>query len=254
MAEASGFKPADLTRVYRLMRTARRLDDREILLKRQSKIYFPISGAGHEAIGVAVGSVLRPGYDSFYLYYRDRALALTLGITSEEMLLGSVGAAADPASGGRQMPSHFFDPARNIALVSSCTGTQYLQALGCADAVRNLHPGENRIVLVSSGDGATSEGEFWESINQACLNRSPMMFLVEDNGYAIFRSGRPPNSGWFNLAPAHRFPRPFCGRDRWQRFSGDAPRRRNRGRLYPGGSRSRAGSRQVHAPLLPLAF
>lgn len=185
MAEASGFKPADLTRVYRLMRTARRLDDREILLKRQSKIYFQISGAGHEAIGVAVGSVLRPGYDSFYLYYRDRALALTLGITSEEMLLGSVGAAADPASGGRQMPSHFFDPARNIALVSSCTGTQYLQALGCADAVRYLHPGEDRIVLVSSGDGATSEGEFWESINQACLNRSPMMFLVEDNGYAI---------------------------------------------------------------------
>ena len=178
MAEASGFKPVDLAQIFRIMRTSRRLDDREILLKRQDKIFFQISGAGHEAIGAAAGLVMRPGYDWFFLYYRDRALALSLGITAEEMLLGSVGAASDPASGGRQMPSHFADPAKNIALVSSCTGTQYLHALGCADALRHLYPGEDRIVLVSSGEGATSEGEFWECINQACLHNSPLLFLV----------------------------------------------------------------------------
>ena len=185
MAEASGFKPADLARVFRIMRTSRRIDDREIILKRQEKIFFQISSAGHEAIGAAAGLVLRPGYDWFFLYYRDRALALTLGVTADEMFLGSVGAASDPASGGRQMPSHFADPAKNLALVSSCTGTQFLHALGCADSLRQLHPGEDRIVVVSSGDGATSEGEFWESVNQACLNRSPLLFIVEDNGYAI---------------------------------------------------------------------
>ena len=185
MAEAAGFKPADLAQAFRVMRTSRRLDDREIVLKRQDKSFFQISSAGHEAIGVAAGLVMRPGYDWFFLYYRDRALALTLGITPEEMLLATVGAASDPASGGRQMPSHFLDPAKNIALVSSCTGTQYLHALGCADAMSYLHPGEDRIVLVSSGDGATSEGEFWECMNQACLHSSPLLFLVEDNGWAI---------------------------------------------------------------------
>jgi 2-oxoisovalerate dehydrogenase E1 component len=184
-ARAAGLEPELLIRAFQLMRTSRSLDDREILLKRQQRIYFQISGAGHEAIQVAAGLVAKPGYDWFYPYYRDRALALTLGMTPSAMLLQAVGAASDPSSGGRQMPSHWADPAKNIVASSSATGTQYVQAVGCAEGCRILYPGEDRLVLASSGEGATSEGEFWESINQACLNRLPVLFLIEDNGWAI---------------------------------------------------------------------
>lgn len=166
------------------MQTARRLDDREVTLKRQNRIYFQISGAGHEAIQVAAGMVLRPGHDWFYLYYRDRALCLTLGVTPYEMLQQAVGSASDPASGGRQMPSHWGNREKNIVSVSSPTGTQYAQAVGCAEASL-LRGKRDEITLVTSGDGATSEGEFWESLNVACLRRLPLLFLVEDNGYAI---------------------------------------------------------------------
>jgi 2-oxoisovalerate dehydrogenase E1 component len=184
-ARAAGLEPESLIQAFRLMQTSRSLDDREIVLKRQQRIYFQISGAGHEAIQVAAGMVTKPGYDWFYPYYRDRALCLTLGMTPADMLLQAVGAAADPSSGGRQMPSHWAIPAKNIVASSSATGTQYVQAVGCAEGCRVLHPGEDRLVLASSGEGATSEGEFWESINQACLNRFPVLFLIEDNGYAI---------------------------------------------------------------------
>src|ERR1700691_3335579 len=184
-ARAAGLEPELLIRAFRLMQTSRSLDDREILLKRQQRIYFQISGAGHEAIQVAAGLVAKPGYDWFYPYYRDRALCLTLGMTPSAMLLQAVGAAEDPSSGGRQMPSHWADPARNIVSTSSATGTQYVQAVGCAEGCRILYPGEDRLVLASSGEGATSECEFWESINQACLNRLPVLFLIEDNGWAI---------------------------------------------------------------------
>ncbi len=174
-----------LLKAFRLMLLSRRLDDREILLKRQNRIFFQISGAGHEAVGVAAGSVLRPGRDWFYLYYRDRALCLALGMSALDMMLAAVGAADDPCSGGRQMPSHWGSRELNIVTCSSPTGTQFLQAVGCAHAARYLSPGSDEVTLVCSGDGAASEGEFWEAMNAACLERLPLIFLIEDNRYAI---------------------------------------------------------------------
>ena len=181
----AGLEPEQLIRAYRIMHTARRLDDREIALKRQNKIYFQASGAGHEAIQVAAGMTLRSGSDWVYPYYRDRALCLTLGVTPHEMLQLAAGAADDPASGGRQMASHWGHRRYNIVSASSPTGTQYLQAAGCAEASRYQEPESDEITLVSSGEGATSEGEFWEALNICCLKRLPVVFLIQDNGYAI---------------------------------------------------------------------
>jgi 2-oxoisovalerate dehydrogenase E1 component len=184
-ADTSVLSHDDLIRAYRVMYMSRRLDDREISLKRQNRIYFQISCAGHEAVETAAGLVFRAGHDWFYPYYRDRALCLMLGMTAEDMLLASVGAAADPSSGGRQMPSHWSSPALHIVTGSSPTGTQWLHAVGCAQASRYLHPDSDEITLVCGGEGSTSEGEFWESVNAACLEQLPVVFLVEDNGYAI---------------------------------------------------------------------
>ena len=194
-----GLSRDSLVHIYRIMYLSRCLDDREILLKRQSKAFFQVSRAGHEALQVAAALVLKASYDWFYPYYRDRALCLALGVTPLEMLLQAVGAANDPSSGGRQMPSHWGSQRRNIVSQSSAVGTQWLQAVGCAEAGRYYHDfpqaattssptarwERDEVVCVCGGDGSTSEGEFWGALNIACLRRLPVLFLIEDNGYAI---------------------------------------------------------------------
>jgi 2-oxoisovalerate dehydrogenase E1 component len=197
--------PQALIEIYRLMYLSRRIDDREISLKRQQKIFFQVSGAGHEAFQVAAGLALRSGYDWFFPYYRDRALVLTLGVTPRDMFLQAVGAGSDPASGGRQMPTHWSSRPHHIVSTSSSTTTQLLHAVGCAEAGRYFtrHPevaakvdGDYRayedvefhgdeVVLTSVGEGSTSQGEFWEALNTASNQKLPVIFMVEDNGYAI---------------------------------------------------------------------
>lgn len=201
----AGLEPKRLIEMYRLMFLSRRTDDREIMLKRQQRIFFQISCAGHEALLVGAGMALRPGYDWFFPYYRDRALCLALGSTVKDQFLQAAGSAEDRASGGRQMPSHWSDPRLNIVSLSSAVTTQCLHAVGCAEAGRyfSRHPEaaagsaedyrafkdvrfhSDELAFVSLGEGATSEGEFWEALSSASNRRLPVLFLVEDNDYAI---------------------------------------------------------------------
>jgi 2-oxoisovalerate dehydrogenase E1 component len=202
---ASELTARQLLEIYRLMVLSRAADDREILLKRQQKTFFQISAAGHEALQVGAALALRPGYDWFFPYYRDRALALTLGVTPYDMMLQAVGSGADPASGGRQMPTHWSSRALHIVSTSSSTATQLLHGVGCAEAGRffSRHPeaaakadGDYRafhdvefhgdeVVLACIGEGSTSQGEFWEAMNTASNQKLPVIFMIEDNGYAI---------------------------------------------------------------------
>lgn len=205
MAPSGRLTSEQLVEIYRLMLLSRRIDDREILLKRQQKIFFQISCAGHEALQVAAALALRPGVDWFFPYYRDRALCLTLGVSPYDMFLQAVGAAADPASGGRQMPTHWSSRELHIVSTSSSTTTQVQHAVGCAEAGRffSHHPeaaqksdGDYRalhevtfkadeVAFTSLGEGSTSQGEFWEAISTASNKKLPVIFCVEDNGYAI---------------------------------------------------------------------
>ena len=204
-ADSNHFSSRQLVEIYRLMVLSRCIDDREIMLKRQQKTFFQISCAGHEALLVGAALALRPGHDWFFPYYRDRALCLTLGVTPTEMLLQAVGAATDPASGGRQMPTHWSSRELNIVSTSSATASQLLHAVGCAEAGRylSLHPEAaastpddyrafrevkfhgDEVVWTSLGEGSTSQGEFWEALNTAANRKLPVIFCVEDNGYAI---------------------------------------------------------------------
>ena len=203
--EGAGLAAEQLIEIYRLMYLSRRIDDREIMLKRQQKIFFQISGAGHEALQVAAALALKPGYDWFFPYYRDRALCLALGVSPYQMFLQAVGSAEDSASGGRQMPTHWSSTQLHIVSTSSSTATQVLHAVGCAEAGRyfSRHPeaavkasGDYRafhdvqfqadeVVLTTIGEGSTSQGEFWEALSAASNKKLPVIFCVEDNGYAI---------------------------------------------------------------------
>src|SRR3954463_5058897 len=188
-----GFPKAELVDDYRTALVSRALDDREINLQKQSRVFFQISGAGHEALLLALSHSLRSGHDWFFPYYRDRALALGLGVTPREILLQAVGSADDPASGGRQMPCHWGHREKHIVTQSSATASQCLSAIGCAEATRYIQgrnlPGcdaaGDEITYVSLGEGSTSEGEFWESLNTACRLHLPILYVVADNGYAI---------------------------------------------------------------------
>ena len=206
---------ATLLRWYRTMVTAREIDDREAMLHKQGKVFFLIAGAGHEAVQVALADLVRPGSDWFYLYYRDRALALALGVNPMEQLLQGMGAEADPASGGRQMPAHFGDTRYNIVAASSPTGTQFLNAVGTAEAGlrATIDPAlrgevttfaEDEIVICTTGDGATSEGEFWEALNTACNLRLPVVFCGSGQWLRHLGSGRGADGGRKRFAPSHR--------------------------------------------------
>ncbi|MCU1350918.1 MAG: Pyruvate/2-oxoglutarate dehydrogenase [Acidimicrobiales bacterium] len=210
-----GIAVTELVDDFRLACVSRALDDREISMQKQSRVFFQISGAGHEALGLALARHLRPGYDWFFPYYREQALVLGLGVTPTEIMLQAVGSADDPSSAGRQMPAHWGHKALNIVTQSSPTGSQCIPAVGCAEAARYIVrrpdlPGcvahGDELTYVSLGEGACSEGEFWESLNTACNLHLPVLYVVPDNGFAISVPATDQHP-----APVHELVRGFRG-------------------------------------------
>jgi TPP-dependent pyruvate/acetoin dehydrogenase alpha subunit len=250
-----GLSREDLLKAYRWIVLSRRLDDKEIQLKNQSQIFFQISGAGHEAILVAAGMALKAGHDWFFPYYRDRALALVLGLTPYEMLLAAVGSKDDPASGGRMMPSHWSKPSLHIVNGSSATGTQCLQAAGCAEASKKLPllgappppVAEDEITYVSLGDGATGEGEFWEFLNTICAERLPVVCLCDLVSRRLSHGGRR------HFSPRRIVPEPRGDSRRRNRSRAKLPRHEGGGRLRSSPQRPCARPRQSDSAVLALA-
>lgn len=199
LAKKYGLGKSEMIAMLKNVYTSRKTDDAEITMKKQSKAFFQISGAGHEGINTAAAMAMKSAYDYFICYYRDRALNLGLGVTPYEMLCQANGNTGDMASHGRQMPAHWGHVKYNIVNKSSCTGTQFLQACGLAEAgrwfqtlrdehkvdVSNYKFNDDEIIYVSTGDGTIAQGEFWEGLTTACVNKLPVLFMVEDNGFAI---------------------------------------------------------------------
>ena len=182
-AEAAGLNQDQLRSMYRDMVLGRLLDERILVLNRQGRAPFAISGQGHEAAQVGVGYALRRGHDWLVPYYRDLTLVLVMGMEPKDHLLAALGKAADPNSGARQMPGHYGSRAHNIVTTGSPVATQILHAVGIAQSFRYRR--EDKVVVVSVGEGGTSEGDWHEGLNWAAIHRLPVVFLVENNAYAI---------------------------------------------------------------------
>ena len=178
-----GYTKKQLIEVYKLMQLSRYLDEKQLILLKQGKGFFHIGASGHEACTIAAAHCLKSGYDYAYPYYRDQAFCLGFGMTSKEILLSFLAKEQDPNSSGRQMPQHYGHKELNIVSQSSPTGTQYLQAVGAAFGIQKDN--SNAVVYVSSGDGTTSQGDFHEALNWASREKAPVIFHVENNGYAI---------------------------------------------------------------------
>jgi len=172
-----------LLKALRIMMTARFSDDKHLTLVKQGKSFFHIGGSGHEAVQTAVGLSMKSGYDWAWTYYRDIAITYSLGFTTREYFLLAFGKPEDVATGGRQMPGHFGHPKLNMPAASSPTGTQFLNAVGTALASKKN--GTDEITYVASGEGTTSQGEFYEAVNWASREKLPVLFCIQDNGYAI---------------------------------------------------------------------
>lgn len=183
MKKFEKLKNKQLLKILEEMLFSRTFDYKIMNLLRQGKASFLIAGSGHEAIQIAMGKILKPKLDWAYPYYRDMAFMLALGQTPQDVMLQMLGKADDPANGGRQMPNHYGSKEFNVPSQSSPTGTQFLQAVGTALAFQKI--GENRIVYVSSGDGTTSQGEFHEAVNWASREKLPVIFVIQNNGWAI---------------------------------------------------------------------
>jgi 2-oxoisovalerate dehydrogenase E1 component len=178
-----GLSKEDLIRAYRIMLLSRRMDEKQLMILKQGKTFFHVGGSGHEAAQIAAAAALRPGYDWAFPYYRDQAFVLKYGMTPEDIFLAALHREGDPSSGARQMPGHFGMKQLRIITHSSPTGTQFLQAVGVALAVKKEKLDE--VVYVSSGEGATSEGEFFEALNWAARETLPVVFFIQDNKLAI---------------------------------------------------------------------